>query len=184
MVDRSLASMLRSLRGRVTTLERRLARTPTRPDVGQLADAGDIKITARSAAPAGWLICDGSSLLRSAYPALFDAIGTTYGSVDGTHFNLPDARGRVAVGRDATQTEFDALGEKAGAKTHTLSATEMPSHTHKTGISTTLAFGTAGGGYSAVVGFAQNNADTSSAGGGGAHNNLQPYIVFNYIIKV
>lgn len=184
MVDRTLSAMLRTLRGRVTTLERRLARTPTRPDVGQLADAGDVKMTARATAPDGWMLCDGASLLRASYPALFSAIGTTYGSVDGTHFNLPDLRGRVAVGRDAAQVEFDVLGEKAGAKTHTLSATEMPSHTHKTGISTTLAFGTAGGGYSAVVGFAQSNADTSSAGGGGAHNNLQPYIVLNYLIKV
>lgn len=48
-----------------------------------------------------WLMCDGSSYLRAAYPALFAVIGTAYGSVDGTHFNVPDLRGRVPVGNDA-----------------------------------------------------------------------------------
>jgi len=54
--------------------------------------------------PAGWLVCDGTSLLRASYPSLFAAIGTTYGAVDGTHFNLPDldlsyfSNGVVSVG--------------------------------------------------------------------------------------
>jgi microcystin-dependent protein len=53
-----------------------------------------------SAAPAGWLLCDGASYLQSAQQTLFDAIGTAYGSVDGTHFNVPDLRGRVPAGID------------------------------------------------------------------------------------
>lgn len=146
--------------------------------------SGEVKMIATPTPPAGWLLCQGQSLLRTQYPRLFAALGTTYGAADSTHFNLPDMRGRVAVGRDASQTEFDVLGEAGGAKTHTLTTAEMPSHTHKTGISTTLAFGAAGGGYSAVVGFAQNNADTSPAGSGAAHNNLQPYLTLNYIIKI
>lgn len=56
---------------------------------------------AGSSAPTGWLLCDGSSLLRASYPALFAAISTAYGSVDGTHFNVPDLRGRVTIGREA-----------------------------------------------------------------------------------
>lgn len=56
---------------------------------------------AGAAAPTGYLFCDGSSLLRASYPSLFAAISTNYGSVDGTHFNLPDLRGRVTVGREA-----------------------------------------------------------------------------------
>ena len=51
-----------------------------------------------STIPFNWMIEDGSSLLRSSYPALFTAIGTTWGSVDGSHFNLPDSRGLVSVG--------------------------------------------------------------------------------------
>lgn len=51
-------------------------------------------------APAGWLLRDGSSLLRTDYPDLFAVIGTTYGAADGTHFSLPDERGRTSVMRD------------------------------------------------------------------------------------
>lgn len=53
---------------------------------------------AGSAAPTNWLLCDGASLLRADYPDLFTVIGTTFGSVDGTHFNVPDSRGRSMVG--------------------------------------------------------------------------------------
>lgn len=187
MTDRSMGAVLRNLKGRVTSLERRLARTPTRPDVGQLADVGDVKITARASAPAGWLLCTGQSLLRASYPALFDAIGVLYGAADATHFNVPDLRGRVVAGRDGSQSEFDTMGEKAGAKTHTLSVTEMPSHSH---TQQTLSGVVAPGGGSALTGMAiaggtyvPSSAATVGAGGGEAHNNLQPYIVLNYIIK-
>lgn len=53
---------------------------------------------AGSTPPSGYLVCDGASLLRSSYATLFGVIGTTFGSVDGTHFNVPDLRGRTAVG--------------------------------------------------------------------------------------
>lgn len=62
---------------------------------------GSLKEFAQSTAPAGWLECDGSAVSRSTYAALFTAIGTTYGTGDGsTTFNLPDARGRVLRGWD------------------------------------------------------------------------------------
>jgi microcystin-dependent protein len=48
--------------------------------------------------PSGYLLCDGSSLLRSSYPGLFTAIGTIYGSADGSHFNLPDLRDKFVIG--------------------------------------------------------------------------------------
>jgi microcystin-dependent protein len=53
-------------------------------------------------APAGWFLCQGQSLLRADYPNLFAVIGGYYGAVDGTHFSLPDMRGRVAAGVDGT----------------------------------------------------------------------------------
>lgn len=81
--------------------------------------------------PAGYLICDGSAVSRTTYAALFAVLGTAYGSGDGsTTFNLPNLKGRVAVGLDAAQTEFDALAETGGAKTVTLDVTQMPAHTH------------------------------------------------------
>ena len=54
------------------------------------------------AAPTGWLLCQGQSLLRTAYPALFTAIGTAFGSANSAHFTLPDMRGRVVAGVDGT----------------------------------------------------------------------------------
>jgi microcystin-dependent protein len=167
------------------------------------APAGSIIAFGGSTAPAGgWLICDGASVTTAAYPALFAAIGYTYGG-SGANFNLPNLKGRVPVGLDSAQTEFDALGETGGAKTHTLSVAEMPAHDHG---------GVSGSGsiqltYSLVAAASNpvSNANTvrgntsspvtntaagslhdhsiASQGGGGAHNNLQPYIVLNHIIK-
>jgi len=85
----------------------------------------------------------GQSINRTTYQSLFNVIGTTYGSVDGSTFNLPDLRGRVLAGRDdmggaaasrLTSSYFGAsaaaLGAVGGAESHTLATGEMPSHTH------------------------------------------------------
>jgi len=72
--------------------------TPKAAGIHYAMPAGAVIPFAGSAAPTGFLMCDGSSVLRSTYADLFTAIGTTFGSVDGTHFTLPDMRGRVAAG--------------------------------------------------------------------------------------
>lgn len=59
---------------------------------------GTIVPCAGAAAPSGWLLCDGASLVQADFPSLFAVIGTTFGSVDGTHFNVPDLRGRYVAG--------------------------------------------------------------------------------------
>lgn len=158
--------------------------------------AGEIKMVAFPNAPEGWLLCQGQSLVRSQYPELFAAIGTTYGAADSTRFSLPDLRGRVAVGRDAGQVEFDVLGEKGGAKTHTLAESEIPSHKHdltynNNPLANGLTGATAAGafvnwflGNNALAAAPANSVQVGSAGGGQAHNNLQPYITLNYIIKI
>lgn len=61
---------------------------------------GDIRQIPHSTIPMGWLECNGASLLRTDYPDLFAIIGTTYGTVDGTHFNIPDYRGEFLRGLD------------------------------------------------------------------------------------
>ncbi len=62
-------------------------------------DTGEIKPFAGTAAPAGYLLCFGQAISRTAYVGLFTVLGTTYGAGDGsTTFNLPDLRGRVAAG--------------------------------------------------------------------------------------
>jgi microcystin-dependent protein len=196
--------------------------------------AGAITAFAGTGAPGGWLICDGSSLLKIDYPDLFGVIGTTYGSTDEDHFSLPDLRGRVPVGRDTQQAPFHDLGNKSGEINHTLSVAEMPVHSHggstgtvssghthnfSTGTnSADHSHGMMGSGKLATAnvsgtnvsyvysgGASQGNTSGISAnhthsgttgdinqnhthsvaaqGSGGAHNNLQPYIVLNYIIK-
>lgn len=142
--------------------------------------------------PTGWLFCYGQAVSRTTYAALFAVIGTTYGVGDGsTTFTLPDLRGRVVAGQDdmggssanrltnqSGGLNGDTLGATGGAETHTLTTAEMPAHTH-THFSWN-APGTAGAGNGGNFG----TEATGSAGGGAAHNNVQPTIILNYLIKV
>lgn len=81
--------------------------------------AGDIKAVASATVPDGWLACDGAAVSRTTYQELFDAIGVAWGVGDGsTTFNVPNLKGKAVFGRDATQTEFDTLGETGGVKVH------------------------------------------------------------------
>lgn len=144
---------------------------------------GKMTVWPGSVAPTNHAICDGAAVSRTTYAALFDEIGTTHGVGDGsTTFNLPDTRGRVVVGVAAADAEFNVLGETGGAKTHTLTIAEMPAHHHvqQLGGALTTAAPAAGAG---VIGQA-NNGDTADTGGGDPHNNLQPYIALNYIIRL
>lgn len=144
---------------------------------------GNITATARITPPPGWLICDGSEVSRGTYAELFLAIGTTYGEGDGsTTFNIPNLKGKVVVGIDESDTDFNATGKTGGEKTHILTISEMPSHTHSF-IDRYVGGGSKWGSTSAAQ-YAETSDSytTDSAGGGSAHNNLQPYMALNYII--
>ena len=82
--------------------------------------------------------------------------------------------GRVPVGVDTSQTEFDTVEETGGEKTHTLTSDEMPAHTHE--IATVSGSGTYIGTDRSLGGTVGTPLQSSSAGSGNAHNNLQPYI--------
>lgn len=92
--------------------------------------------------------------------------------------------GRVPVGVDASQTEFDTVEETGGEKAHTLTTAEMPAHTHPAneewvGYSTSNTWLHIGGGSDSEFQtgtYSRSGYTTQSSGGGGAHNNLQPYI--------
>lgn len=96
-----------------------------------LAPAGSVMQYAGAVAPSGWLICDGTNVNRSTYADLFAVVGTTYGAGDGsTTFGLPNLKGKVIVGLDGTQTEFNQLGETGGQNSVTLTTDQIPSHVH------------------------------------------------------
>jgi microcystin-dependent protein len=134
--------------------------------------------------PTHYLLCDGSAVSRATYSELYAKIGITYGSGDGsTTFNLPNRKGKVGVGKNSSETEFDTLGETGGAKSVSIA------HVHPySGITGTLlgeindrdpgSNATAGDGhwhaYSGTTN-AMSASDTPSV--------LQPYIVLNYYIK-
>jgi len=153
--------------------------------------------------PAGWLFCDGGPQFQADQPALFAALGTTYGST-ATTFNVPDLRGRVVAGRDDMGV-FAAAGRLTTAgsglngttlggsngftETHTLNIAEMPAHTHDvtTGSASNNQNGFPGnapkGSNNTSPTTAPYSNGATSTGGGGAHNNVQPTMILNYIIK-
>lgn len=162
--------------------------------------AGAVIPWSTNIAPPNWLLCDGSAVSRTTYASLYSVIGITYGAGDGsTTFNLPDMRGRTLVGRDITDSDFLALGQSGGAKTHTLTVEQMPSHNHNdNGHSHGQVITANAGGPGVRWDYRQDGscytypqgvndytayASITSTGGGQAHNNLQPYEVMNYIIK-
>lgn len=85
--------------------------------------------------------------------------------------------GKVIVGIDAGQAEFDTLDETGGSKTHTLTTAEIPAHNHNMPQRNTSAGTGTRNVQAATTGGTTADNPTASEGGGGAHNNLQPYIV-------
>ena len=164
--------------------------------------------------PANYLLCDGQAVSRATYSELFAKIGTTYGPGDGSAtFNVPNIKGRVPVGKDSSQTEFDALNKTGGNKNlqqhnHTIN------HNHGSALTNegdgahnhTIAARNDyyAGGYNGVVASAASYETAGLTRTSGAHThtfdmpeysgnsgnagtgdsgNLQPYIVLNYMIK-
>lgn len=150
-------------------------------------------------APKNYMFADGSAISRTEYAELFEIIGTIYGEGDGsTTFNLPDKRERVSVMRKEGSTNgtsgatMNTIGAKGGEFNHKLILKEIPSHNHRNNTSgiNELVFGATGWnlyaqakGLEAGIG-AFWNKGVPSQGGDQPHNNLQPYLVCNYIIKV
>jgi microcystin-dependent protein len=156
-------------------------------ELGSSLPIGSVISYAGSTAPTGWIICDGSAVSRTDYSSLFAAIGTSFGSGDGsTTFNVPDLRGRTPYGK-GTNTDNDALGESDGVaeasrtpKT-TLTTAQIPAHTHNIGLS--AAAPAVNASDQGARGQPANNLTqtSSSTGGGGSHNH--GFLVVNYIIK-
>lgn len=155
---------------------------------GDTLPIGAITQFSGSVAPTNWLFCNGQAVSRTTYSELFGVIGTTYGEGDGsTTFNLPDFIGRVPVGLDSEDTDFDNLGDFGGEKTHTLTIDEMPNHSHSASSTGKVQLYSAGSPYVAPDLSENGNYNpsymTGNKGGSQPHNILQPYLVTNFIIK-
>lgn len=157
---------------------------------------GMIMAYAPSGAPSGWLRCDGSAVSRTAYSALFSAIGITYGAGDGTTtFNLPDTDGRTLVAAGIASyvgTKMYAAGNVEGRDEITLDIANIPPHSHSTADN-----GTGSGRYMSVASPYQGNDSpaagwrTAETGGNPLTGEAQPFPIIptrsavgGFIIKV
>lgn len=135
-----------------------------------LATPGDYGWQAAAAVKPGWLVPDGTAVSRTIYAALFAAVGTTYGSGDGsTTFNLPNLIGRTLFAQDAAGTVLAAvnglagtLGSVGGAAGVTLLAKHLPSGAFSG--STGAAGGHDHGGSVAAAGSHSHGGGTGAAG--------------------
>ncbi|MBA4175050.1 MAG: phage tail protein [Leptothrix sp. (in: Bacteria)] len=158
---------------------------------------GEVRVFAGSFAPRNWAFCDGQLLPIAQNQALFSILGTTYGGDGRTNFALPDLRGRMPThaGQGPGLTPH-TLGERSGQPAVTLTAAQMPSHTHTLraadGGATT---GTPGPGvamaatagakvYRAASNLVATAAPLASTGGAQAHENRQPFLGVNFIIAL
>lgn len=181
--------------------------------LANVTPVGSVLDFAGTSAPTGWLLCYGQALDATATPAyqdLFDVIGNTFGGTNNTNFVVPDLRGRVVAGQDdmggssanrltnpGTTTggiDGDGLGNTGGSETHALTSAQNGTHTHNgllmdenpsfeigiTGLGGSDSFQRNVAGGSSTSGY---NIGTKSSGSGSGHNNVQPTIILNKIIK-
>ncbi len=153
----------------------------------------EIRIISFNFPPKGWAFCNGQLVAINQNQALFSLLGTTYGGNGQTNFALPNLQGQVPIHMGAGHT----LGERGGEQGHTLSISEVPTHTHvaqatsatatqNNPTSTTLlAQSTSSPLYrpsGTNVAMAPNAV--ANVGGSQAHLNMQPFLVLNFCIAL
>lgn len=160
---------------------------------------GDIRLFPSRDPPQGWLRCDGNVLPIQQFQALFQLIGNTYGGDGKTNFALPDLRSRTPVGRSG---EPFKEGSKGGSESHVLTSAQMPVHRHGLLARATpaTAFPPKNGWMATTPAdkplfrripdsdiaslVALHEKSISEAGGGQAHDNMQPFLVLSFCIAI
>ncbi|PYP82658.1 MAG: phage tail protein [Blastocatellia bacterium AA13] len=152
----------------------------------------EIRIMSFGFPPKGWALCDGQLLPINQNQALFSLLGTTYGGDGRVNFGLPDLRARAPIHMGAGHT----LGERGGEQAHTLSISEVPTHTHSLNGSTSA--GTVVIPTNNLLGTTPNQfyvnpsnnlvalepSSVANVGGSQAHLNMQPFLVLNFCIAL
>ena len=153
---------------------------------------GEIRIFAGNFNPFDWALCNGQLLPIAQYPALYNLIGTTYGGDGQTTFALPNLQGRLPV----HQGSGFVMGQTAGSETVTLTAAQLPAHSHSFQASlTTGSQKNPTTNVPAAIGsgsaYAQDPPSTALApqsigtdGRGQPHDNMQPYQCVSFIIAL
>src|SRR5207244_3479250 len=160
---------------------------------------GEVKIISWNFPPKGWAFCNGQLLPINQNQALFSLLGTTYGGDGRVNFGLPNLQGRTPIHMGSSHT----LGERGGEQAHTLSISEIPTHTHvEKGTSNAatsvapagnvLARGATAVGNNPINYYttnisnlaAMNPASLGPVGGSQAHLNMQPFLVINFSIAL
>jgi microcystin-dependent protein len=149
-------------------------------------------------APAGWATCDGQTIPISENDTLFSLIGTTYGGDGQNTFQLPNLSARVPVhmgtGRSGTSYQ---IGQVAGTTSVTLTAQQIPQHSHPIVADNNTAttnqtqpasafYGTPASTniYSVTTTGLHPMMNLSTAGGNQPHENMQPYLAITFIISL
>jgi len=159
---------------------------------------GEIRLFAGTFAPRDWAICNGQILPIASNSALFSIVGTTYGGDGQSTFALPDFRGRAVIGTgNGPGLTNRVLGQKSGQEFTTLTVANLPPHNHNGTIKVSSSDGEESdptGQFLAKTesaelyvdssngSMAANSLEISNTGSGNSINNMQPYIVINYVI--
>jgi microcystin-dependent protein len=156
----------------------------------------EIRIMSFGFPPKGWALCDGQLLPINQNQALFSLLGTTYGGDGRVNFGLPNLQGRAPIHMGGAFT----LGERGGEQGHTLSISEIPTHTHTLmgsntaspepggnvpGSNTLLSKTNPQNLYAQATNLiAMSPASLANVGGSQAHLNMQPFLVLNFSIAL
>ena len=153
----------------------------------------EIRIVGFNFAPRGWAFCDGQILPINQNQSLYSLLGTNYGGDGRTSFALPDLRSRTPMHK----SDGHPLAQKSGTETVTLTAAEIPAHSHTFKASSSAGVDrTATNDILAAVPTnlyrdaeaatmtALRSGSITNTGGGQAHNNMQPYTALSFTIAL
>jgi len=154
---------------------------------------GEVKMFAFGFAPKNWAFCNGQLMSISQNQALFALLGTTYGGNGVQTFALPNLQGAVPLHMGVLLGNNYVEGQTGGAPSVTLASNQI-GHGHLVSATATATTNTAAGNFPAAAAgdiygsgtpdTTMNPAVVNSAGGSQAHNNLQPYLVVNFVIAL